>query len=113
VASAAQYRVHRIAECAFEPVAIEFSVCLHVADGWLDCAAPACPNDTTFHPRAGDSHVVTPEADGGLSDAEIARKLKVSKQAVAARAMGEGWTRQHRKADPLFTYLASLHLPLL
>lgn len=35
----AQYCVHRVAERTFEPVAIKFSVCLHVADGWLDCAA--------------------------------------------------------------------------
>jgi hypothetical protein len=40
VTCAAQYRVHRIAERAFEPVPIEFSVCLHVADGGLDCTSP-------------------------------------------------------------------------
>jgi predicted transcriptional regulator len=50
------------------------------------------------------------EADGRLSYAEIARKLKVSRQAVAARALGEGWARQHRKADPLFTHLADAGL---
>lgn len=33
MADAAQYRVHRIAKRVFEPVAIEFSVCLHVAYG--------------------------------------------------------------------------------
>jgi hypothetical protein len=41
VTGAAQHRVHRIAERAFEPVPVEFSVCLHVADGWLDCTSPS------------------------------------------------------------------------
>jgi hypothetical protein len=40
VACAAQHCLHRVTECAFEPVAIEFSVCFHVADGRLDCASP-------------------------------------------------------------------------
>jgi hypothetical protein len=41
VAGNAQHRVHRIAERAFEPVAIELSVGLHMADGWLDCTSPS------------------------------------------------------------------------
>jgi hypothetical protein len=40
VASAAQYSMHCIAERAFEPIAIKFSVRLHVSDSGLDCTSP-------------------------------------------------------------------------
>jgi hypothetical protein len=40
VAGAAQYRVHRIAQRAFESVPIERAIRFHESDGRLDRAAP-------------------------------------------------------------------------
>jgi hypothetical protein len=55
--------VHRIAERTFEPIPIEFSVVLHVADGWLECtvspdyrAQSAC--DTTPQARLIDLYAI-------------------------------------------------------
>lgn len=45
------------------------------------------------------------EADNRSSYAEIARKLKVTRQAVFQRARNEGWAR-HECDDPLLAQLA-------
>ena len=64
---ATRYRLYRVAERAFKPVEIKFSVCLHVTDGWLDCAAAsdhraesAC--DTPPQARVVDLHAVNRDA---------------------------------------------------
>lgn len=41
VTGAAQHSMHRVTERPLQPVPIEFAICLHVADGWLDRTAPS------------------------------------------------------------------------
>ena len=58
VTGAAQHRVHRIVERTFEPIAIGFSVDLHVSDGWLDRASPPDHHARASHDAASQARVI-------------------------------------------------------
>lgn len=63
MAGAAQHRVHRIAECAFEPVPIGFAVGLHMTEGRLDHASSSdhraqVPCNSASQSRVIDLHAI-------------------------------------------------------